>query len=51
VEVEVILTDDEVPVEEVEELLLHEVDLDKVEAEALVSLDSSVASPVLVLGR
>lgn len=48
--VKVLLTDNEVPLEKVEELLLHEVDLSQAEAEALVTLDSSVASPVLVLG-
>ena len=50
VEVKIVLTDNEVPVEKIKKLLLHEVDLDKVEAKAFVTLDSSVASPVLVLG-
>jgi hypothetical protein len=51
VEVEIILADDKIPVEKIEELLLHKVDLDEVEAEAFKAFDSSVASPVLVLGR
>lgn len=49
--VEVVLCDAEVPVEEVEELLLHEVDLVVGEAEALVAADGGVAGPVLVLWR
>jgi hypothetical protein len=51
VEVKVVLANNEVPVKKVEKLLLHEVNLNEVEAKAFVSLDSSVTSPVLVLGR
>lgn len=40
----------EVPVKKEEQLLLHEVDLGDGEAEVVVTANSAVASPVLVLG-
>jgi hypothetical protein len=49
--VEVIIVDAEIPVEQEEELLLHEVDFSDGEAKVLVAADSAVAGPVLVLGR
>ena len=48
--VEVFLGDPEVPVEEVEELLLHEVDFGDGEAKVLVASYGGVPGPVLVLG-
>lgn len=47
--VKILGVDAEVPVEEEEELLLHEVDLGDGEAEVVVAAHSAVASPVLVL--
>jgi len=48
--VEIIFTDVEVPVEEEEELLLHEVDFGSGETEVLVASDFGVLGPMLVLG-
>ena len=47
---EVVLRDAGLPVEEEQQLALHEVDLREGEAEAVVALDGRVAGPVLVLG-
>jgi hypothetical protein len=47
--VEVLVADAEVPVEEEEELLLHEVDLSDREAEVVVAADERIPGPVLVL--
>ena len=49
VSVKIVFTDDQVELEEVEELLLHEVDFGQAESKAIVALDSGVTSPVLVL--
>ena len=49
--VEIIFFNAEVPVEEAQKLLLHEVDLGDGEAKVLVSSNGTVPSPVLVLGR
>lgn len=48
--VKVVRVDAKIPVEEEEELLLHEVNLSDREAEVVVATDSTVAGPVLVLG-
>ena len=48
--VEVLRGDAEVPVEEEEELLFHQVDLGEGEAEAVVSSHGGVSGPVFVLG-
>ena len=49
--VEIVRVDAEVPVEEEEQLLLHEVDLSDGEAEVVVAANRGVLCPVLVLGR
>ena len=49
--VEILGVDAQVPVQEEEKLLLHEVDLGDGEAKVFVATDSTVPSPVLVLGR
>lgn len=41
----------EIPVEEEKHLLLHKVDLSDGEPKARIAFNSSVSSPVLVLGR
>lgn len=50
-EVEIFGSDSQVPVEEVEELLLHEVDFGDGEAKVGEVADGSVTCPVLVLWR
>lgn len=47
--VEIGLCDAQIPAEQVQELLLHQVDFGQAEAEAVVAADSGVAGPVLVL--
>lgn len=49
--VEILRVDAEIPVEEEQQLLLHEVDLGDGEAKVLVAANSAVPGPVLVLGR
>jgi hypothetical protein len=49
--VEVVWVDAKIPIEEKEELLLHEVDLGDGKAKVLEAPNSTVPSPVLVLGR
>lgn len=49
--VEVLVCDAQVPVEQEEHLLLHQVDLCEREAERLEAADGAVARPVLVFGR
>ena len=48
--VEVLGQDAEIPVEEEQQLFLHEIDFREGEAEAFVSADGRVSRPVLVLG-
>ena len=50
-EVEIALSNAEVPVEEVKELLLHQIDLRSREAKVSPSGYRTVSSPMLVLGR
>lgn len=47
--IEVLWVDPQIPVEEEEQLLLHEVDLGDGESKVFVAADAGVASPVLVL--
>lgn len=50
--VQVLLLDPQVPVQQEQQLLLHQVDLCPAEAEVLVVVaDDAVVGPVLVLGR
>jgi hypothetical protein len=48
--VEILFSDPQVPLEEAEELLLHEVDLSEAEAEVVKASNGGVSCPVLVLG-
>lgn len=50
-DVEFVLTDVEVPIEKVEELLFHQVDFGLGETKSFVCSHVRVLSPVLVLGR
>lgn len=49
--VKILLGDVELPVEKIEQLLFHQVDLRQGEAESRVVFEEAVAGPILVLGR
>ena len=49
--VQILRSDAEVPVQEEEELLFHQVDFCDGEAKSFVAADCRVSSPVFVLGR
>lgn len=50
-EVEVIFCDSQVPLEQSQELLLHEIHFGQSEAKVLKATDGSVSSPMFVLWR
>lgn len=49
--VKIVFSHPEIPIEEAEKLLLHEVNFSQAEAEVVVPTDGGIASPVLILGR
>lgn len=49
--VKILRINPEIPVQEEEELLFHEIDFGEGETKGIIALDGGVAGPVLVLGR
>lgn len=47
--VKILLANDQIPLQQVEQLLLHQVDLGQAESKVLIALDHRVSCPVLVL--